>query len=313
MTAKILEGAGGKIAENWFPTLLSSPFLFWAGGLVITLQKFGWRSALDWLGQQPEPIQLGVLVVGLGGAIASAFLVERFEFAILRGLEGYWHPLFEPLRKRCIQHYQRHQHRLEADLKRLWTKAPRSPEDDRELHRIHLELDILPLDLDSGPTNPHLMPTRLGNILRTYERKSLEKYGLDAIICWPRLWCLLPDAARNDISSARAELNAAVRLFIWSLLFWVWIPWSGLALPIGAVSAWTAYRWATAAAQTYGILIETAFDLYRDRLYIALRLPLPQDSAEEWEMGYALTQYLRNSTGGTMHFLSRDRGEPASN
>ncbi|MCG9884534.1 MAG: hypothetical protein MH825_02970 [Cyanobacteria bacterium] len=313
MTAKILEGVGGKVAENWFPALLSSPFLFWVGGLVITLQKFGWRSALEWLGQQPEPIQLGVLVVGLGGAIASAFLVERFEFGILRGLEGYWHPLFDPLKKRRIQHYQRQQHRLEADFQRLRAKTTRSPEDNQKLLQIHGQLDNLPLDLDAGPTNPYLMPTRLGNILRAYERKSFEKYGLDAIVCWPRLWCLLPDTARNDISTARAELNAAVRLFIWSLLFWVWIPWSGWALPIGAVSAWTAYRWAIAAAQTYGILIETAFDLYRAQLYLALRLPLPLDSAQEWEKGYALTQYLRNATGATLSFSTGDRGEPESN
>ncbi|MEX5258304.1 hypothetical protein, partial [Kocuria arenosa] len=39
-------------------------------------------------------------------------------------------------------------------------------------------------------------------------------------------------------------------------------------------------------------LVETAYDLYRGRLYQQLRWPLPTTPAEEHDHGKALTQYL---------------------
>jgi len=66
------------------------------------------------------------------------------------------------------------------------------------------------------------MPTRLGNLLRAAERKPLEKYGLDAILCWSRLWMLLPDAVKKDLQESRADLNNAARVWLWSLLFCGW-------------------------------------------------------------------------------------------
>ncbi|MEX5258523.1 hypothetical protein, partial [Kocuria arenosa] len=39
-------------------------------------------------------------------------------------------------------------------------------------------------------------------------------------------------------------------------------------------------------------LVETAYDLYRGRLYQQLRWPLPANPGEEHACGKALTQYL---------------------
>jgi hypothetical protein len=46
-------------------------------------------------------------------------------------------------------------------------------------------------------------------------------YKLDAIICQSRR-SRLPDTTRKDLREARAELNNAARLWLWSLLFSVW-------------------------------------------------------------------------------------------
>jgi hypothetical protein len=78
------------------------------------------------------------------------------------------------------------------------------------------------------------MPTRLGNLLRAAERKPLEKYGLDAIICWSRLWMLLPDAVKKDLQESRADLNNAARVWLWSLLFCGWTFVGG--------NIWTTWR-----------------------------------------------------------------------
>ncbi|MEH1920870.1 hypothetical protein [Nostoc sp.] len=143
------------------------------------------------------------------------------------------------------------------------------------------------------PLDNQLMPTRLGNILRAAEQRPLEKYGLDAIVCWSRLWLLLSDAVKKDLQEARADLNAAIRIWLWSLLFILWTIWAWWAAPVGIISAIFAYYyWAVDAARNYGELIEATFDLHRHLLYQSLRWNLPPDPNEERRVGRQLTEYL---------------------
>lgn len=44
MTAKVLEGFSGKLAEQWVATLLTPAFVFWAGGLAAHTQRIGWDT-----------------------------------------------------------------------------------------------------------------------------------------------------------------------------------------------------------------------------------------------------------------------------
>ena len=154
------------------------------------------------------------------------------------------------------------------------------------------ELALLDWQQHQLPLPDKLMSTRLGNILRAAERRPLEKYGLDAIICWSRLWLLLPDAVKQELRAARADLNAAARVWLWSVLFMVWGVWALWAIPLGLLSALFAYRWAIAAATLYGDLIEATFDLYRQLLYDSLGWRRPPDPEEERRVGRELTEYL---------------------
>ncbi len=143
-----------------------------------------------------------------------------------------------------------------------------------------------------------LMPTQLGNILHAAELRPEAKYGLNAIVCWPHLWMLLPDHPRSDLQETRASLNTAARVWLWGLLLWFWAffgpwtPWALLALPLGFATMVFAYRWALSTARSYGDLLDAAFDLYRGELYKALRWPLPESSDTEKAMGQQLSQYL---------------------
>lgn len=66
------------------------------------------------------------------------------------------------------------------------------------------------------PSQPNrLMPTKLGNILRAAESRPYDKYGLDAVICWSRLWLLLPDGVKKELQEARSNLNTAARFWLW--------------------------------------------------------------------------------------------------
>jgi hypothetical protein len=336
MTAKVLESFGGKLAEQWVTTLLSPAFIFWLGGFLAAIHRFGWTTLTTQFTFHSEPLQIAILVGCFCGIAVSAFIVQRFDFTTLRFLEGYWHSRLDRIRQRRIRYYRKQRENIEDQRQKL-----RHTETDRQnelqaLKRIIDEqgaeylsnekrkrysqlyeqrltsteqatLIQIQKSLRALPRNPSdLMPTRLGNLLRATERRPQERYGLDAIICWSRLWLLLPDTTRKDLQEARAELNNAARLWLWSLLFSVWtLLGAWWAFPISAIAAWfTYYVWILDAANTYADLVDAAFDIHRTLLYKSLRWQLPATAAAEIEAGKQLTEYLWNgSDSDTLQFV----------
>ena len=287
MSAKFLESVGSKLAEQWVATLLTPAFVFWAGGAAAGLQRFGWKPASTWFSQQPEPLQIALLVAGFCLIAASAFVVQRFDLPVLRFLEGYWHPWLRPLRRWLIAKEVKRSQRISDRWQKLARLDPAQFTAEQRDEFVQLDWQQIHLPLPN-----QLMPTRLGNILRAAEQRPLERYGLDAIVCWSRLWLLLPDAVKKDLQEARADLNTAARVWLWSLLFIVWAIWAWWAAPVGIISALFAYYWALDAASNYGELIEATFDLHRHLLYQSLRWNLPPDPNEERRVGQQLTEYL---------------------
>jgi hypothetical protein len=161
-----------------------------------------------------------------------------------------------------------------------------TPQEEEQLARLDWQIRQAPTRFD------RLMPTSLGNLLRVAETRPQEKYGLDAILCWSRLWLVLPDNVRKDIQEARTELNTGARIWLWSVLFTLWGVLAWWAVPMGLLSALFAYRWMLNTAATYGDLVEATFDLHRTQLYKALRCPLPKDPKDELKKGSEITSYL---------------------
>jgi hypothetical protein len=328
MTEKILTSFGGKLAEQWVATLLTPAFVFWFGGFAVVVQRWGWQSLVTQFTGYPQPLQITVLVGLLCIIAASAFVVQRLDYAILRFLEGYWVSGLDFFREYRINSYRRY--KKEIDKEQQWRRAiedekntrlqvlnvaiedrgadnlaPGEQEECRQLRKQLLTtiqqdtLIRLGQKLREIPSDDvDVMPTRLGNLLRVAERRPLRKYGLDAVICWPRLWMLLPDGVKKDLQEARADLNNSARLWLWSLLFcgWMilgWSVWASWTIVLGTVSFCYAYGWAINAARTYGELIEASFDLYRHLLYQSIRWNLPPDPDVEIRVGKDLTSYLR--------------------
>jgi hypothetical protein len=288
-SAKFLEGFSGNLADEWIKTLFTPAFVFWLGGGLAALQRWGWDAAVVEFQklQEPLPLVLGVLV--LLTVAASGFVVQQFDFTVLRLLEGYWPGWLTPLAGWLVKGQRRRFKRIDQQLQTLNRQglATLTPQ-ERE---AYIQAD---LDLGEFPELGRLLPTRLGNILRAAEDHCAAKYGLDAIICWPRLWLLLPEATKTELSQARQQLNGTVRIWVWGMLFLIWAPLFGIwwPLPLGLGTAWLAHRWLMQTARIYGDLIEAAFDLYRLQLYQAVRWPLPSTPAEERVLGQALTDYL---------------------
>jgi hypothetical protein len=299
MSAKFLEGFGNKFAEQWVATTLTPAFVFWAGGCIAAVQKYGWIAVSKWFTPLPEPLQIASLFGILLAISVSAFIIQRLDRSVVRILEGYWHPLFKWLKEYLIDSQTKHREDLEKQFDKI------NPPRDEERSKF-VELDG---KLQRYPNEARdILPTRLGNILRAAERRPLDRYGLDAIIVWSRLWTLLPDGTRADLQAARSDLNTAARVWLWSILFLIWFPVFGIGawwvIPIGLISAcYTYYIWLPEAASSYADLIDAAFDLHRTTLYKSLRWKLPENASEEVALGNEINKYLwRGSISDTTKF-----------
>jgi hypothetical protein len=299
MSAKFLEGFGNKLAEQWVATILTPAFVFWAGGCIAAIQEYGWIAASKWFTPLPEVLQIASLFGILLAISLSAFIIQRLDRSVVRILEGYWHPLFKWLKNYLIKSHIKHRKNLEEQFNKI--NPPRN-EDRSKFIQIDSQLQRYPSN------DRDILPTRLGNILRAAERRPLDRYGLDAIIVWTRLWTLLPDGTRADLQAARSDLNTAARIWLWSILFLIWFPVFGIGawwvIPIGLISAWyTHYVWLPEAASSYADLIDAAFDLHRTTLYKSLRWKLPENASEEVAFGTKITEYLwRGSISDTTKF-----------
>lgn len=288
MLPKFLESLGNNLAHQWLAQVFSPAFIFWFGGILAWISRFEWENFESFLSQENTTQPLFYLLSGLLIIGISAIIVQRIELYVLRFLEGYWFRWMNPVRHWFINIKWKQAKKVRCQLKRLSQKG-------LEVLTTNELDEYVRLDCQRRQTpykKEYLMPTRLGNILRTAERRSFERYGLELSVCFPRLWLLLSNDIKAELAEARAQLNVMVRIWIWGFLFLGWSVWAWWAIPTAIIVMCSAYFWMLDAALIYGDLLESTFDLNRTLLYKSLRFPLPKDPTEEQQRGRALTEYL---------------------
>ena len=152
---------------------------------------------------------------------------------------------------------------------------------DKATGSRQIELDIqawrYPIDRVTG--EPHAThPTRLGNVLASFETYPTVKYGLDGVFYWPRLWVAIDKDLREELDSAQAVVDGAIYCtFVFGLSTFVCLGYWAL-LPVEAWWHWPAgaaaclafavltYRLALPCYAQYGDLFMAAFDQHRDKL-----------------------------------------------
>ncbi|MET8243739.1 hypothetical protein ABZV31_04455 [Streptomyces sp. NPDC005202] len=252
--------------------------------------------------------QLMAVVWVLLGLVGAAYLFALFHLPVVRLLEGYWpdRPVSAGVRRRRTERQRRRARDGWARVTQLRAAGE------------HTWAAALAGKLLTGyPPPPRLaegcLPTALGNRLRAAEYYPLERYGIDAVVVWPRLYPLLPPEATGRVAAARTALDGSVSLLALSAAFGtVWppallirgghVPLAGLTLLAWPV-AWAAHRAALQAAAAYGQEVKVVFDLHRHTLLRHLGLGVPADLAGERRLWDDLAQfYLRNvplaATGG---------------
>lgn len=292
-------GLGQKVAERWADLLSSPALVFWIGGLLAWVTGHGglvgdgsgWGALEGWWGRSvgatSAVVQALFAVLLLLVVAGSARLVELLVPGVLRVLEGYWPRWVSALRNGVVALRGR---RINRRVERWRALARRRTALTADERAEYAWLNQWRMGVPADPADR--MPTRLGDVLKAAESRPRHRYGLEATVCWPRLWMVMPDTARVEVTAARVRLDEGAALWLWSLFFGIWTIFTWWALVVALVGMVVGYRVALVGSAIFGLMVQTCFDLHRDDLYAAVGHDQPTDPTQERAAGRRLTAYL---------------------
>ncbi|HEU5472307.1 MAG TPA: hypothetical protein VFV67_16770 [Actinophytocola sp.] len=281
-----------------------------------------------------------VLLV-LFGITLLTVVAQPFQIRLVRILEGYWEgwwltarlaPVFVEYQYRKVSRLRERFAFLSNDVHREFDDRMALSELSREyrararrrseLSRVEAKLQRYPAPVSDGAPDEgeepieevRLLPTGLGNALRTGETSAGERYGLETVSSWPRLYPHFSDKFIGLQASARDALDAAANLTISFLIVTVlgmvalfdepkayWIPAAAFGLFV------LSYLGSIAAAVEYTTFVRVAYDLHRFDLVKAMHHPLPDNPVEEYRLFRKLSAFFLADAGETPVFgLARE-------
>jgi hypothetical protein len=274
-----LAGGVGRFTQSWFlPSLIAvglvAFFLFPAvrhRGIFVDIASLG----------AGEVVALVTLI-----AVILAVLLASVATPLYRVLEGYTLPSwFKEWRKR---HHQQRWQQLCAQVDDATT------DDDIGIAVLRERLDRYPR------SGMGIMPTRLGNILRSGESYGPDQYGLDTVLLWNHLMAVAKDELKEDLTNTRTLMD-----------FYTGVCWLGPVFAGASAFAalygsspihyWglaavllcpLAYEGAVRAATSYASSLRALVDMTRRELAQQLGLSLPTNLKAEKELWEAVSQFF---------------------
>jgi len=249
-----------------------------------------------------------VLAVAVAVVLSVVFTI--LSTTLLRVYEGYiGHRLFwAPLRASELR--RRRQTIEERD--RLKALGDRTPAQQQRLNSLALAVETRFARSDRAT-----MATSLGNVYRAFEGYPNDRYHFDGVVMWPRIYPLLPESARADVSAAQSRIDLLITsttLSYLAALIVVWLePFSlrtALLVATLTVGGYVAYRGAVTAALSMGMAVRASFDIGRKTLLESLGLKLPESLEEERELWRRLTDFLLYNKPG---LRPKEEDPPGSN
>lgn len=253
-------------------------------------------------------------LVLIGGAgVALGLVTYPLQLGLVQALEGYWSPwVLELLAIRGRErHRMRRTHydemRSAAGSKHWWGQDHHWLLERRRARGRALRADIPYRD-------DHILPTRLGNVLRRAEDLAGDRFGLDAVEVVPRLYPLMPSIMVSMLEDARNQVDLTARFVgVWlaaTAFSLVVLAPHGLWLVVPLITyglAWLSYLACVAAARSYGGLLIRAVDLYRFDLLEQLRFDPPKNEEDEQK----LNKLVMSQVSGARFFDQREH-EPVN-
>jgi hypothetical protein len=257
---------------------------FWGGLALLAVTGGGWTSAARWWSGRTGFEQTLVVGAAIAGLLVFSYLISGLVTPLTRLWEGYW-PGGADSRPAAW--------RISRQTTR-WERLDLA--DDLDYMRRFYHFPVRKADV---------MPTRLGNVLRAAEDYpgDAERYGMDAVFYWPRLYLTLPPDVRALTEDYRSGLDRMILLTSLAVAF----PPAGLVVVAVTGGSWPAWAVATAAsallglagyagavnaAVAFGDVLRACFDNYRRTLLTQLGLTPPSTLEEERKLWGALKQQL---------------------
>ena len=166
-----------------------------------------------------------------------------------------------------------------------------------------------------------ILPTLLGNTIASFERYAYDRYGVDAVVMWPRLVPVLQkEGFVPFVEGEKTVFDFLLNLSFLTFLLaveacWFFAPGSPvkgiLLLFILGVVAYLLYRAAVIGAVNWGATIEAAFDLYRGHLRKALGMREPISLDQEQKDWQKLSKFYADGVPFG-HFVYEGKAESAS-
>ncbi|MFC8661259.1 hypothetical protein [Streptomyces sp. NPDC057199] len=270
----LIDQLGRKVLERWLAPL-TPPALGFAA-VVLAIRELGHRHALDY-----HLFEAGARAwadTGAGGVAAALFSLVVFAMAVEAASAGVrrlwlgdWPRPAAPLARRLTVRREEWWRELDQRLREAQDAADSPPTTEGLAH-----LAALAAERDALCTARPTAPTWTGSRLNALHDRLFHEYGLELASCWPRLWFVMSDAARAEVTAARFRFDRAANLAMWALPYFVagflWWP----ALLIAGWLAWVGNRRGRSAAADYADLVEAAADVHGRELAGAMGVPLPE-------------------------------------
>ncbi|MFD3378782.1 MULTISPECIES: hypothetical protein [unclassified Streptomyces] len=325
--------AGGKVLGGARFSLLSILPSVLVIGVVATLVRahlYDPDAHVDFGAVLPEKRDAAALALGTFFIFVGGVILRPFEAALVQLLEGYWtrpSPL-APLRGAATERHRRRRnraiatlefakpgtavsttaqatvarplHMLASEAKETAKQQRRMKQAQRIRNRYPTEVRELELpDNEWRDKHGELMATELGNALLRAERLSGDRYGLDMMRTYPRIYPFVSERLNGavtqqmDVIASTASLCVSLaictvatlplilRLDAWSLL---------PVLP--AVMAALAYRGAVAAALHHAVLLCAVFDLHRFDLVKAFHYKPETNASDFVQVNELISEFI---------------------
>lgn len=250
-----------------------------------------------------------LVVVTLTAVVLTA-LLYNLNVPLIKLYEGYpWQESW--LGRRRARSYQLKVEGAQARWKGMRTLLRALPEDDARRPKILAHWNEIGRRMNREfPLESKVLPTRLGNVIRSFEDYPKRQYHISAIPVWPRLIAKIDKDYAAATDDAKTSFDFMINCSALSATLALLILFVGLLYPagLGPASAWgwwlsgvvlfcflyyLAYLGAVDAASAWGDMVKGSFDLYRWELLKQFGFrELPATSDEERELWKNISQRM---------------------